>query len=53
MGNDAVYVNGFSNNSGTVDNHITIRGSDFLFAVCAIMGEFRIFLTLILPKLTM
>jgi hypothetical protein len=50
MGNEAVYINGFSNNSGTVDNHITIRGSDFLFAVCAIMGDSQICLTLISPS---
>ena len=38
MGNDAVNVNGFSNNSGVTDNHITSRGSSWYFAVCAIMA---------------
>lgn len=31
-------VNGFTNNSGTTDNHITSRGSDWYFTVCAVMG---------------
>jgi hypothetical protein len=39
MSNNAIRLNGFSNNSGVVDNHITVRGSSFLFAVCAIMGK--------------
>ena len=38
-GNEAVRVNGFVNQSGAVDNHITERGSSWLYAVCAIMGE--------------
>jgi bacteriorhodopsin len=38
MGNSAILYNGFQNNSGAVDSHITVRGSSFLFAVCAIMG---------------
>jgi bacteriorhodopsin len=36
MGNDALRVNGFSN-TVTVNNHITVRGSDWYWAVCAVM----------------
>lgn len=42
MGNNALNLNGFSNNSGSVDNHITVRGSNWLFTVCAVMGKLHI-----------
>lgn len=38
MSNDAVRTNGFTNPSGTAENHITGRGSNWLYAVCAVMG---------------
>lgn len=38
MGNNALVANGFTNNSGTTDNHITTHGSDWYFAVCAVMA---------------
>lgn len=37
MGNGALETNGFTN-TVTTDNHITVRGSDWYFAVTAIMG---------------
>ena len=37
MGNRAVEINGFTN-TVTTDNHITSRGSSWLFAVTAFMG---------------
>jgi len=36
MGNGALRVNGFTN-TVTVNNHITVRGSDWYWAACAIM----------------
>lgn len=36
MGNGALDINGF-NNTVTVNNHITVRGSDWYWAVCAVM----------------
>ena len=36
MGNNALNANGFTN-TVTTDNHITVRGSDVYWAVCAIM----------------
>jgi bacteriorhodopsin len=36
MGNGALKANGFTN-TVTVDNHITVRGSDWYWAVCAVM----------------
>ena len=38
MVNKATQINGFTNNSGTTDNHITPRGSDWYFTVCAVMA---------------
>lgn len=38
MGNNALANNGFTNGSGTVNNHITTHGSDWYFAVCAVMA---------------
>lgn len=37
MGNSAVRINGFTN-TVTTNNHITDRGSDWYFTVCAVMG---------------
>lgn len=37
MGNRALDINGFSNRSGVTDNHITVRGSNWLWAVTAVM----------------
>ncbi|KAL9621740.1 MAG: hypothetical protein Q9160_003858 [Pyrenula sp. 1 TL-2023] len=37
MGNNALNANGFTNASGMTDNHITVRGSDWYWAVCAVM----------------
>lgn len=50
MVNEAVYVNGFSNNSGVVDNHITERGSSWLYAACAILGKSQVRLFFLLPS---
>jgi bacteriorhodopsin len=36
MGNGALAVNGFTN-TVTVDNHITVRGSDWYWSACAVM----------------
>lgn len=37
MGNQALGINGFTN-TVTTNNHITTRGSDWLFSVAAVMG---------------
>jgi len=37
MGNGALEANGFTN-TVTVNNHITVRGSDWYWAVCAVMA---------------
>ena len=37
-GNGALTANGFTNNSGTTDNHLTTHGSDWYWAVTAIMA---------------
>lgn len=37
MPNQALNINGFTNESGTTDNHITTHGSDWYWAVCAVM----------------
>jgi bacteriorhodopsin len=37
MGNEALDVNGMTN-TVTTNNHITRRGSDWYFAVCAVMA---------------
>jgi bacteriorhodopsin len=50
MGNNAVDVNDFTNNSGAVNNHITAHGSNWYFAVCAVMGSSQIRLTLTLAS---
>ncbi|KAL9114304.1 MAG: hypothetical protein Q9227_001726 [Pyrenula ochraceoflavens] len=36
--NDALGINGFTNNSGTTDNHLTTHGSDWYWAVTAVMA---------------
>jgi bacteriorhodopsin len=36
MGNGALQENGFTN-TVTVNNHITVRGSDWYWTVCSVM----------------